>query len=103
MLTLVQRLSKLPNRESLSIDEAVASTGLSSREIRQGALPVYMARGLWRVPTAAVRAYLEWQHDGLPPDCLWDADREPAESTQRSSLTSAHAGRNLSSRNGSAP
>lgn len=77
MVTLVQRLLNLPSRESLSIDEAVASTGLSSREIHQGALPVYMARGRWRVPTAAVRAYLEWQRNGLPLDGLWVGDQEP--------------------------
>jgi excisionase family DNA binding protein len=56
----------LPNREYLSVGEAVAHTGVSQRAILSGALPTYMAGGQWRIPTAAVRAYLEWQRDGLP-------------------------------------
>jgi hypothetical protein len=69
MLTFQDTSPKaLPNRDSLTIDEAVACTGMSAREIHRGALPVYMSRGRWRVPTAAVRAYLEWQRDGLPLD-----------------------------------
>jgi hypothetical protein len=70
MLTLVHKPSNrdLPNRDSLTIDEAVTCTGMSQRAILQGALPVYMARGRWGVPTAAVRAHLEWQRDGLPVD-----------------------------------
>jgi hypothetical protein len=63
MLTLIHNL---PNRESMSIGEAVAHTGISQRAILHGALPTYMTDGQWRVPTAAVRAYLEWQRDGLP-------------------------------------
>ena len=58
----------LPKREYLSIGEAVAHTGISQRAILHGALPTYMTDGQWRVPTAAVRAYLEWQRDGLPPN-----------------------------------
>jgi hypothetical protein len=56
----------LPNREYLSVGEAVAHTGISERAIMYGALPTYMTDGRWCVPTAAVRAYLEWQRDGLP-------------------------------------
>ena len=64
MLTLI---NNLPNCEYLSVDEAVAHTGISQRAILQGgALPAYMADGQWRIPTEAVRAYLEWQRDGLP-------------------------------------
>ena len=63
MLTLI---NNLPNREYLSMDEAVAHTGITQRAILHGALPTYMADGQWRIPTAAVRAYLEWQRDGLP-------------------------------------
>jgi len=63
MLTLT---NNLPNREYLSISEAVAHTGISQRAILHGALPTYMTDGRWRVPTAAVRAYLEWRRDGLP-------------------------------------
>jgi hypothetical protein len=69
MLTLQHTLRRsLPDRESVTLDEAVACTGMSRREILEGALPVYMTRGQWRIPTAAVRAYLEWQSDGLPVD-----------------------------------
>ena len=63
MLTLIDNL---PNRESLSISEAMSHTGLSQRAILHGTLPTYMTDGQWRVPTAAVRAYLKWQRDGLP-------------------------------------
>lgn len=63
MLTLTDHL---PNREYMTIGEAVAHTGISQRAILYGQLPTYMADGQWRVPTAAVRAYLEWQRDGLP-------------------------------------
>jgi len=59
-------IDNLPNREYLSIGEAAAHTGISQRAILHGALPTYMTDGQWRVPTAAVRAYLEWQRDGLP-------------------------------------
>src|SRR5690349_1304491 len=59
-------INNLPDRESLSIGEAISHTGLSQRAILHGALPTYMTDGEWRVPTAAVRAYLEWQRDGLP-------------------------------------
>jgi len=59
-------INNLPDRESLSIGEAISHTGLTQRAILHGALPTYMTDGEWRVPTAAVRAYLEWQRDGLP-------------------------------------
>jgi excisionase family DNA binding protein len=59
-------IDNLPNREYLSIAEAVAHTGISQRAILAGELPAYMTDGQWRVPTAAVRAYLKWQRDGLP-------------------------------------
>jgi hypothetical protein len=62
MLTFVHTL---PNRESMSIGEAVAHTGISRRAILHGELPIYMTDGQWRVPTAAVRDYLERQRDGL--------------------------------------
>lgn len=58
--------NNLPNRDYLSVGEAAAHTGVSQRAILRGALPTYMSDGQWRVPTAAVRAYLEWQRDGLP-------------------------------------
>jgi hypothetical protein len=63
MLTFI---GNLPNREYLSVGEAVAYTGISERAIMYGALPTYMTDGRWCVPTEAVRAYLEWQRDGLP-------------------------------------
>jgi excisionase family DNA binding protein len=79
MLNLVNNvsISDLPNRESMTIGEAAAYTGYPRRAILQSELPTYMARGQWRIPTAAVRAYLEWQRDGLPVECLgapseWD-------------------------------
>jgi excisionase family DNA binding protein len=70
MLNLVNNvsISDLPNRESMTIGEAAAYTGFPRRAILQGELPTYMARGQWRIPTAAVRAYLELQRDGLPVD-----------------------------------
>jgi excisionase family DNA binding protein len=70
MLNLVNNvsISDLPNRESMTIGEAAAYTGYPRRAILQSELPTYMARGQWRIPTAAVRAYLEWQRDGLPVD-----------------------------------
>jgi hypothetical protein len=63
MLTLIDNL---PNRESLSMGEALVHTGITQRAILHGALPTYMTDGQWRIPTAADRAYLEWQRDGLP-------------------------------------
>ncbi len=65
MLTLTDNL---PNREYMTIGEAVAHTGISQRAILHGQLPTYMADGQWRIPTAAIRALLEWQRDGLPVD-----------------------------------
>jgi hypothetical protein len=56
----------LPDREYMTLGETIAHTGISRRAILAGELPTYMAQGKWRVPTAAVRAYLEWQRDGLP-------------------------------------
>ena len=70
MLNLVEQRSigSLPHRDSMGIDEAAAYAGISRWAILQGELPTYMRGGQWRVPTAAVRAYLEWQRDGLPVD-----------------------------------
>jgi hypothetical protein len=61
---------KLPSRESMSIGEAVAHTGMSQDAILHGELPTYMAHGQWRIPTAAVRVYMEWQRDGQPVQSL---------------------------------
>jgi hypothetical protein len=63
MLTFTDNL---PNREYMTIGEAVAHTGISQRAILHGRLPTYMVDGQWRIPTAAIRAFLERQRDGLP-------------------------------------
>lgn len=83
MLTLEEHRSirSLPNRDSMGIEEAAAHAGIPRWAILQGELPTYMRAGQWRVPTAAVRAYLEWQRDGLPVDDVrgdrWDSNPRP--------------------------
>jgi len=70
MLNLVHTpsISNLPNREYMTTGEVTACTRIPRRAILQGGIPTYMAHGEWRIPTAAARAYLEWQRDGLPVD-----------------------------------
>jgi hypothetical protein len=45
MLTLIDNL---PNRESLSMGEALVHTGITQRAILHGALSTYMTDGQWR-------------------------------------------------------
>jgi hypothetical protein len=46
----------------MSLEEAARAAGVTADVVKRD-LPLYMERGQWRVPTAVVRVYLEWQRD----------------------------------------